>query len=160
MAKSSSGTPAILVLEAAGVAFVVHPYELTDSFAETYGEAVAAVLSVEPDRLFKTLVAEVDDSPVVAIVPVSSRLSPKSLARAAGGKKADLIAPEVAERLTGYVTGGISPFGQKRPLPTFIDETIECWDTIYVSAGRRGLQVEVAPADLIRLLQAEVVDLT
>jgi Cys-tRNA(Pro)/Cys-tRNA(Cys) deacylase len=159
MAKPVSGTPAIVALEAGGVPFAVHPYELTES-AETYGEAVAAVLGVDPERLFKTLVAEVDGNPTVAIVPVSSRLSTKSLARAAGGKKADMSAPDRAERLTGYVVGGISPFGQKRALPTFVDETIEVWDTVYVSAGKRGLQVEVAPADLIRLLNAAVTDLT
>ena len=158
MAKPASGTPAIVALEAAGVPFSIHPYELTES-ADTYGEAVAAVLGVDPDRLFKTLIAEVDGHPTVAIVPVSSRLSTRSLARAAGGKKADMIAPDIAERLTGYVTGGISPFGQKRRLATFVDETIELWDTVYVSAGRRGLQVEVAPADLILLLEAGVADL-
>lgn len=158
MAKPVSGTPAIVALEAAGVSFVVHPYELTER-AETYGEAVAAALGVDPERLFKTLVAEVDGNPTVAIVPVSSRLSTKSLARAAGGRKADMSAPDIAERLTGYVTGGISPFGQKRRLSTFVDETIEVWETVYVSAGKRGLQLEVAPADLIRLLGAEVTDL-
>ncbi len=158
MAKPVSGTPAIIALEAAGVSHVVHPYELTES-ADTYGEAVAVVLGVDPERLFKTLVAEVDGQPTVAIVPVSSRLATKLLARAAGGKKADMIAPDVAERLTGYVTGGISPFGQKRPLMTFVDETIELWDTVYVSAGKRGLQVEVSPADLIRLLGATVAEL-
>jgi Cys-tRNA(Pro)/Cys-tRNA(Cys) deacylase len=158
MAKPASGTPAIVALEAAGVSCAVHTYELTES-AGTYGEAVAAVLGVDPDRLFKTLVTEVDGNPTVAIVPVSSRLSTRSLARAAGGKKADMIDPDVAERLTGYVTGGISPFGQKRRLPTFVDETIELWDTVYVSAGKRGLQVEVAPADLIRLLDATVAEL-
>lgn len=159
MAKPQTGTPGIVALESAGVPFTVHPYELTET-AETYGEAVAAVLGVDPDRLFKTLVAEVDGTPTVAIVPVSSRLSTKSLARAAGGKKADMIAPDVAERLTGYVTGGISPFGQKRRLPTFVDETVELWDTIYVSAGKRGLQVELRPEDLISLLDATMADLT
>jgi Cys-tRNA(Pro)/Cys-tRNA(Cys) deacylase len=158
MARPASGTPAIVALEGADVSFVVHPYELTES-AETYGEAVAAVLGVEPERLFKTLIAEVDGNPTVAIVPVSSRLSTRSLARAAGGKKADMIASDTAERLTGYVTGGISPFGQKRALPTFVDETMELWDTVYVSAGKRGLQVEVSPAALIRLLDATVAEL-
>jgi Cys-tRNA(Pro)/Cys-tRNA(Cys) deacylase len=153
MVKPASGTPAIVVLEAAGIPFVIHPYELTET-ADTYGEAVAAVLDVDADRLFKTLVAEVDGDPTVAIVPVSARLSTKALARAAGGKKADMISPDIAERLTGYVTGGISPFGQKRPLPIFVDETIELWDTVYVSAGKRGLQVEVSPMDLIEVLHA------
>lgn len=159
MAKQQTGTPGLVALESAGVPFTVHPYELTET-AETYGEAVAAVLGVDPDRLFKTLVAEIDGSPVVAIVPVSARLSTRSLARAAAGKRADMIAPEVAERLTGYVTGGISPFGQKRRLPTYVDETVELWDTVFVSAGKRGLQVELRPQDLIMILNATVADLT
>lgn len=160
MGKTSSGTPALTLLEEVGVEFEVHTYELDEAGTETYGEAVARVLGVEPDRLFKTLVAEVDGRPTVAIVPVSTRLSVKALAKAAGGKKADMIAPDVAERLTGYVTGGISPFGQKRRMPTYVDETIELWDTIFVSAGRRGLQVELRPADLTAVLSAVVAALT
>ena len=145
----------------AGVPFDLHPYDmdgLPDS--DTYGAAVAASLGVEPERLFKTLLANVDADPVVAIVPVSTRLSAKSLAQAAGAKKAALMDPTDAERLTGYVTGGISPFGQKRRLPTYVDETIELFDTVFVSGGRRGLQVEVRPADLVSLLEAVAADLT
>ncbi len=140
------------------MAFVAHGYELTAT-AGTYGEAVAAQLGVEPDRLFKTLLASVDGAPVVAIVAVGDRLSLKALARAAGGRKAEMIPPDIAERLTGYVTGGISPFGQKRRLDVFVDDTIHRHDTIFCSAGRRGLQVEVAPSDLIRLLAATVAGL-
>lgn len=154
-----SKTRGVQELERANVSFTLHSYELK-SDADTYGEAVAATLGVGSDRLCKTLLATVDSKPVVAIVPVSGRLSLKALARAAGGKKADMMAPPDAERLTGYVTGGISPFGQKRRLPAFVDATIITRDTIYCSAGQRGLQVELDPADLVRLLSAEVVDLT
>jgi Cys-tRNA(Pro)/Cys-tRNA(Cys) deacylase len=154
----ATGTPATEALTAARVPHVLHPYQVVES-SDTYGEAVAAALGVEPARLFKTLVAEVDGHPTVAIVPVSTRLSLKALARAAGGKRADMTAPGVAERLTGYVTGGISPFGQRRRLPVFVDETVGLWDTVYVSAGRRGLQVEVSPTVLVDLLEATEADL-
>jgi Cys-tRNA(Pro)/Cys-tRNA(Cys) deacylase len=154
---TSSGTPGLQELSVAGISFEVHPYE--PGSGETYGEAVAAALGVDPDRLFKTLLADVDGEPVVGIVPVSARLSTKALARASGGKKARLLAPAAAERLTGYVIGGISPFGQKRRLPTLVDEMIEAFDTVFVSAGRRGLQIELAPRDLIAHLGATVADL-
>lgn len=140
-------------MERADVDFTLHPYAL-DEDGESYGEAVAKTLRVSTDRLFKTLLASVDDDPVVAIVPVSGRLRLKALARAAGGKKAELVAPADAERLTGYVTGGISPFGQKKRLPTFVDDSILSHETIYCSAGQRGLQVELVPSDLIRVLDA------
>ncbi len=152
-------TRGVQELERAKVSFTLHSYEL-EADADTYGEAVAATLGVGSDRLYKTLLATVDSRPVVAIVPVSGRLSLKALARAAGGKKAGMMAPPDAERLTGYVTGGISPFGQKRRLPAFLDATITTHYTIYCSAGQRGLQVELDPADLVRLLSAEVVELT
>jgi Cys-tRNA(Pro)/Cys-tRNA(Cys) deacylase len=151
-------TRGVQELEKAGVSFTLHAYEL-ETEAETYGEAVAANLGVGPERLYKTLLTMVDSRPVVAIVPVSGRLSLKGLARAASGKKAEMMPPADAERLTGYVTGGISPFGQKRRLPVFVDAAITTQDTIYCSAGQRGLQVEVDPADLIRLLSAEVAEL-
>lgn len=151
MAKMTRG---VQVLQGAGVAHTLHPYELDRDEGESYGEAVAAVLGVGSDRLFKTLLAAVDGSPVVAIVPVADRLSLKALARAASGKRAEMIAPAEAERLTGYVTGGISPFGQKRRLPVFVDSSILDHDTIYCSAGLRGLQVELSPRDLVRILGA------
>ena len=158
--RPSGGTPATESLAKAGVPFEIHPYDMGDlPESDTYGEAVAALLGVEPERLFKTLLAVVDDEPAVAVVPVSTRLSTKLLAKASGGKKAALMDPTDAERLTGYVTGGISPFGQKRRLPMFVDETCRLFETIFVSAGRRGLQVEVRPDDLIRLLDASVVEL-
>jgi Cys-tRNA(Pro)/Cys-tRNA(Cys) deacylase len=151
-------TRGVQELEKAGVSFTLHAYEL-ETEAETYGEAVAATLGVGPERLYKTLLTAVDTRPVVAIVPVSGRLSLKGLARAAAGKKAEMMPPADAERLTGYVTGGISPFGQRRRLPVFVDSSVLSHDTIYCSAGQRGLQVEVDPVDLIRLLSAEVAEL-
>lgn len=157
--NDSAPTPAVNVLKAAGVRFRAHSYVL-DVKADTYGEAVATALGVEPERLFKTLLAEVDGRPVVGVVPVSSRLSLKGLARVAGGRKAAMISPGEAERLTGYVTGGISPFGQKRRLPTYVDESIVLFETVLVSGGRRGLQVELAPDDLIGLTGAVSADLT
>lgn len=151
-------TRAVTTLERAGVEFTVRSYELTTD-ADTYGEAVAAELGVEPERLFKTLLATVDASPTVAIVPVSGRLSMKSLAKAVGGKRAEMIAPADAERLTGYVTGGISPFGQKKRLPTVLDSSALSFGTICCSAGQRGLQVELAPSDLVAVLRATVADI-
>ena len=151
-------TRGVQALEQAGVEFVLHAYSLEEE-GDSYGEAVARTLEVSPDRLFKTLLAAVDGRPVVAIVPVSGRLALKSLARAAGGKKAEMVPPADAERLTGYVTGGISPFGQKRQLPVFVDESIASHPTIYCSAGQRGLQVELAPSDLAGLLGARLAPL-
>jgi Cys-tRNA(Pro)/Cys-tRNA(Cys) deacylase len=155
MAKMTRG---VQVLERAGVDFSLHPYEV-DAEAGTYGEAVADTLGVAATRLYKTLLAAVDGDPVVAIVPVSSRLGLKALARAVGGKKAELVAPADAERLTGYVTGGISPFGQKRRLPVYVDESVGSHPTIFCSAGQRGLQVELAPSDLLGLLEASLAPL-
>jgi Cys-tRNA(Pro)/Cys-tRNA(Cys) deacylase len=147
------GTRAIQVLERSGAGFQIHEYVVVcDDIS--YGEAVALTLGVSPDRLFKTLIAIVDGSPVVAIVSVSGQLALKKLARAAGGKHASMAESTDAQRLTGYVVGGISPFGQKRRLPTFIDTSVDEGETVFVSAGRRGLQVELAPDDLVRLTGA------
>jgi len=154
-------TRAVTALQRAGVSFRLHPYTLADDGdGDSYGEAVANTLGVAPDRLFKTLLAVVDGDPRVAVVPVSSRLSLKALARAAGGKRAEMLAPADAERVTGYVTGGISPFGQKKRLPVHVDESVQAHRTIFCSAGARGLQVELAPADLIRVLDARTAALT
>jgi len=153
------GTRAIQVLERASAAYQVHEYVVARDDV-SYGEAVALALDVRPHRLFKTLVATVDGSPVVAIVPVSGQLSLKKLARAAGGKHAAMAEPSDAQRLTGYVVGGISPLGQKRTIATFIDVSVDDWETIYVSAGRRGLQVELAPDDLISLTRATRAELS
>ncbi len=116
----------------------------------TYGEAVAAALGFPAAQLFKTLIAEVDGQPVVAIVRTDGRLAMKALAAAHSGRRARMAEAANAERWTGYVTGGISPFGQKRTLPVYVDASLAQWETICVSGGRRGLQVEVAPEDLIR----------
>jgi len=153
----AGNTQALLALARAKVSFETHEYEVTASEG-TYGESVAATLGVPPERLFKTLVAEIDGEPAVAIVPVNRQLVLKALAGAAGGKRARMSAPADAERWTGYVTGGISPFGQKRRLPFFVDASIATHATIFVSGGRRGLQVEIAPGDLIALQSACLVD--
>lgn len=155
----SGNTPAVTFLTRSGVTFAVREYLLTED-ADTYGEAVAISLGVAPERLFKTLIAEVDGRPVVAIVPVDGRLSLKALARVASGKRAEMAGPADAERLTGYVTGGISPFGQKKRLPVFVDDSMRSFETVYVSGGRRGLQVEVRTDDLVRMLDAVVAGLS
>jgi Cys-tRNA(Pro)/Cys-tRNA(Cys) deacylase len=154
-----AGTPAIDALERSEVPFVVHTYDVVSADRATYGEAVAAALDIPPERAYKTLVAEVDGEPTIAIVAVAARLALKKLAKALGGKRAAMVEPAVAERLTGYVTGGISPFGQKRSFPAVVDATAATWDTVFVSGGRRGLQVEVAPLDLISSIGARVADL-
>lgn len=146
-------TPALAYLSRHEIPHEVHQYELTAD-GDSYGEAVAAQLGVDPRRLFKTLVAVIDGQPAVAIVPVSGRLSLKSLAKAAGGKRAVMAEAADAERWTGYVTGGISPFGQRRTLPVFVDDTATTFDTVFASGGQRGIQVEVKPTDLIEHLEA------
>lgn len=151
-------TRAIDVLRRAKVPFSVHEYEVADTDL-SYGKAVAQALGIDPDRLFKTLVATVDGNPVVGIVQVSGRLSMKRLAKAAGGKRGDMADPATAQRLTGYVVGGISPFGQTRRLPMFVDSSARTHETVYVSAGRRGLQVELAPGDLVACTEATIADL-
>ena len=152
-------TPATLALAAAGVAFRVHEFH-HDPGERNYGQAAAAALGVEPDRVFKTLLADVTVDgrveQVVGIVPVSGQLSLRELAAAMGGKRAEMCAPELADRLTGYVVGGISPFGQKKRLRTAIDETCVLFDTIFVSGGKRGLDLEIAPDSLVRVLNAVV----
>lgn len=152
-------TPAVVELERAGVAFGVHHYEHGGT-SRGFGAEAAAKLGLDPDRVFKTLLVTLDDAGhAVAIVPVSGKVSLKAVGRAFGARRAEMCDPAMAERLTGYVVGGISPFGQRRRLPTAIDETAELFDTIYVSGGRRGLDVGVAPADLVRLLDAIVADI-
>ena len=155
---SKGGTRAIDALRRSGATFTVHEYEAAASDS-SYGEAVAAALGVSPDRAFKTLVAQVDGEPAVAIVPVSGRLSLKKLARALGGKRAEMADGSVAERLTGYVVGGISPFGLRRRLPTLLDRSAAGHETIYVSGGRRGLQLEMPPDALLDASAATLADL-
>ncbi|MDP9823491.1 Cys-tRNA(Pro)/Cys-tRNA(Cys) deacylase [Nocardioides massiliensis] len=152
MAKRTRGsaTPATTALDRAGVAYTLHPYE-HDPATTSYGEEAAAVLGVDPARVHKTLCAEVDGRLVVAVVPVSGQLDLKALAAAVGGKRAQMADPALAERTTGYVRGGIAPVGQRRPLPVLIDDGAWSWPTIFVSAGRRGLDLELAPDDLLQV---------
>ncbi|MDT0265008.1 Cys-tRNA(Pro) deacylase [Streptomyces sp. DSM 44915] len=147
------GTPATVAASRAGVAFSTHAYR-HDPAAGGYGAEAARALGREPARVFKTLVAEVDGALTVALVPVSASLSLKALAAAVGGKRAAMADPAVAERATGYVRGGISPLGQRRRLPTVLDASAAEHPTILVSAGRRGLEIELAPADLAALTDA------
>jgi Cys-tRNA(Pro)/Cys-tRNA(Cys) deacylase len=137
------------------VTHTVHAYP-HDPRAEAFGEEAARALGVSEERLFKTLVAVVDGKLVCAVVPVSGRLSLKALAAALGGKRADMADPVAAARATGYVIGGISPLAQQTRLPVVIDSTAEQFATVFVSAGKRGLQVELAPADLVNLTWGEV----
>ena len=152
------GTPATVALTAAGIPFVEHAYH-HDPATTNYGLEAASALGLDPDRVFKTLLVDVDRRLVVGIVPVTGKLDLKALAAAVGGKRAEMADPVVAERKTGYVVGGISPIGQKTALPTVLDETAELWDTVYVSGGRRGFDIELAPADLIRATDAVVADI-
>src|SRR6185295_5628345 len=149
----SKGTPATALLAKQKVAHTLHPYEV-DADTPNYGAVVAAVLGADPARVFKTLVTEVDGALTVAIVPVTGDVDLKALAAAAGGKRAAMADRDVAERTTGYVRGGISPLGQRKRLPTVLDRSALDSETIYVSAGKRGLQVQLAPADLVRLTAA------
>lgn len=142
---SAARTPAIAAAQRAGVPYRVHAYR-HDPRAGSYGLEAADKLGVDPGRVFKTLVVSIDGSLAVAVVPVAAQLDLRAL-----GKRAALAEPRVAERATGYVTGGISPLGQRKPLPTILDESASAFDTIYVSAGRRGLEIELSPADLLEL---------
>ena len=151
--KSSGGTPATAVLQRAGLSFRLHAYE-HDPRSTSYGLEAAAALGLEPARVFKTLMAALDGRLVVGVVPVAGQLDLKALARALGGSKAVLADVAVAERATGYVVGGISPVGQKRAHPTVVDDSAWEHPTVYVSAGRRGLDLELAPADLVAVTDA------
>jgi Cys-tRNA(Pro)/Cys-tRNA(Cys) deacylase len=151
----SDGTLALRALHAAGVPFVTHEFDSAGGDAG-YGIAAAEALRVDPARVFKTLVVLADGVPVLAIVLVTGMLSLRQLAVVVGAKRAEMCPIDRAERLTGSVAGGISPFGQKRTMVTVIDETCVLFDTIFVSGGRRGLDVEVAPDDLVRMLDAVI----
>lgn len=156
MAKSSTGTPATLALAKAKVAHTLHEYH-HDPQQRHFGDESVAELGIDAERTFKTLIADLvggSATQVCAVVPVSGQLDLKALAQAAGAKKATMTPPEVAERLTGYVVGGISPIGQKKRLPILIDSSALEYPTIWVSGGRRGLSVEVAAADLAGLVGA------
>lgn len=147
-----------MALRAAGISFTEHAYR-HDPNVTDYGLEAASALGVDADRVFKTLVADVDGRLTVGIVPVTGLLDLKSLAAAVRGKRAVMADPAVAERKSGYVVGGISPIGQKTRLATVLDETAELWDTVYVSGGRRGFDLELAPADLVRITDAIVADI-
>jgi Cys-tRNA(Pro)/Cys-tRNA(Cys) deacylase len=149
-------TPAVVALTDAGIRHTLHPYEHDPSTDLGYGLEAAAAIGVEPEQVFKTLCAYVDGRLSVGIVPVSGKLDLKGLAAALGGKKAEMAPPADAERSSGYVVGGISPIGQRKALPTALDETAELYDVIYVSGGRRGLDIGLAPADLVRITGAVV----
>jgi len=145
-----SATPATVALDKAGITFTPHAYE-HDPANRDYGNEAATALGLDPEQVFKTLLADLDGSLVVAIVPVTGKLDLKALASALGGKKAEMADPAVAQRKTGYILGGISPIGQKTAHPTVLDETAELFDTIFVSGGRRGFDIELAPADLLAI---------
>ena len=155
MSAARGGTPATLALQAAGISFVAHPYD-HDPANTNFGQEAADVLGVDGDRVFKTLMTDVDGSLVVAIVPVTAKLDLKALAAVVGGKKAEMADARLAERRTGYIVGGISPIGQKIAHPTVMDETAELYDSVFVSGGRRGLDIELSPADLVRISGALV----
>ena len=147
-------TPAVVLLEKAKISHEIHAYE-HDPNADSFGLEAVDALGLEPATVFKTLLAVVDRSEtVVAVVPVTNQLDLKALAKAAGGKKATMADPAEAERMTGYVVGGISPLGQRKRLRTFIDSSASELDLINVSAGRRGLEVRLAPEDLADLTDA------
>jgi len=157
-------TPATVALDAAGVSYGVHEYERGEEL-RGFGVEAAEQLGLDPDQVFKTLLVRVEggsapNDPVVVIAPVSCSVSMKATAGAVGGKRATMCDPNDAERITGYVVGGISPLGQRKRLVTVVDESAELYDEIYVSGGRRGLDISVAPAALIELLDAGVADIT
>ncbi|WP_405947355.1 Cys-tRNA(Pro) deacylase [Streptomyces prunicolor] len=151
--QQPGGTPATVVLTTAGVPYDLHAYD-HDPSHPSYGEEAAEAMGVSPDRVFKTLLADVDGTLTVAIVPVAGQLDLKALASAVGGKRAAMADPTLAERTTGYVRGGISPLGQRKKLRTVLDDSASSHPTICVSAGRRGLEVELSPEDLKTLTAA------
>lgn len=153
MAKASRGagpTAAVALLARERVAFTLHEYA-HDPAAASFGLEAAAALGRDPEQVFKTLLVVHERQWAVAVLPVSARLSLRAAAAALGWKRAALAEPRLAERRTGYVVGGISPLGQKTPSPTLLDDSAEAWSTVLVSGGRRGLDVELPPAELLRL---------
>ncbi|MGB0114208.1 MAG: Cys-tRNA(Pro) deacylase [Ilumatobacteraceae bacterium] len=152
-------TPAVLVLDAAGHDYSIHEYERGEDLHD-FGNEAAAALGLDRDQVFKTLVVVADDELIVAVVPVSCQLSMKRIAAAVGAKKATMCDPARAERSSGYIVGGISPIGQRRQLRTVIDETAELFDVVYVSGGKRGMDIGLAPGDLVAVLDAIVAPIT
>ncbi len=154
MPVAGKGTPATALLAKQGVAHQVHSYD--HGAGQAYGPEAAERLGLDPERVFKTLVAEVDGALTVGVVPVASTLDLKALAGAVGGKRARMADVAAAERATGYVAGGISPLGQRKRLATVVDASAQRWETVFCSGGRRGLEIELAPDDLVRLCGARV----
>jgi Cys-tRNA(Pro)/Cys-tRNA(Cys) deacylase len=150
----ATGTPATTLLTKSGINFVEHEYQ-HDPNATSFGLEAATKLGIEPDRVFKTLIAAIDNRFAVAIVPVNRQVSLKALSKAMDAKKATMADPVQAARMSGYVVGGISPLGQKKLLPTVIDESAQLFDQILVSGGRRGFDIELSPTDLANLLAAK-----
>lgn len=145
--QAGPSTPATVALDRAGIPYTKHPYE-HDPSADSYGLEAAQALGVEPARVFKTLLVDTGKGLGVGVVPVDGRLDLKAVATALGAKSVTMADPAAAERSTGYVVGGISPVGQKRALPTVLDETAYGFDVVYVSGGRRGFDIGLSPADL------------
>lgn len=155
MAKT---TPATLALRKAGVAFTLHTYDY-DPDAGRVGLQAAESLGADPARVLKTLMAQVDGRPVCAVLASDQEVAMKKLAAVFGGKAAAMMKPADAERLTGYRVGGVSPFGQKRAVPTVVDEAALLQDLVFVNGGQRGLQAQLAPADLVAALGAKVAEI-
>ena len=156
MSHTTQGT---LLLSKLGIAFDLHPYEY-DPEAPRIGLHAAESLGIDPSQTFKTLMAEVDGRPVCVVIPSDAEASMKKLAATFGGKAAAMMKVPDAERLTGYKVGGIGPFGQKRKVPTALDETAELYDRVYINAGQRGLLLSIAPANAARAAEMIVADLT
>ena len=156
MAKT---TPATLALDKAGVAYELHTYDY-DPDAPRVGLQAAESLGVSPGQVLKTLMAQVDGKPVCAVLASDQEVAMKKLAAAVGGKSAQMMKPADAERITGYRVGGVSPFGQKKVVPTVIDEAALAHERVFINGGQRGLQARLSPADLVVALHAKVVALT
>jgi Cys-tRNA(Pro)/Cys-tRNA(Cys) deacylase len=152
---AARGTPATALLAGEGIAYTVHHYQ-HDPRNGSYGLEASDALGVPPERVFKTLIADVDGSLAVGVVPVTRQLDLKALAAATGGKRAVMAEVAAAERATGYVAGGISPLGQRKRLPVVVDSAALEFATVFCSGGRRGLEIEISPADLVRAAGAVV----
>lgn len=155
MAKETAGT---LALKKAGIAFTPYPYDY-DPNADKIGIQAANALGKAPEQVFKTLMCEVDKAPVCVIIPSNCEVSMKKLAFAFGGKSANMMKPDAAERITGFKVGGISPFGQRKQVRTFIDETAILFDEVLINGGARGLLVGVKPIEVIEFMGFKTVDL-